>query len=246
MQARNIALLMAGVAAVPFAARSEESSAAARTIRVNGQAISRVAPDEATVTFNIDARNPKVAAARAEHREAMDKVIAALKLHGAQDKDIRLGRVTLDDEWGNSGSGGRSGRIGYRASASIAVKTTDLGGINDLITAAVESGATGIGAVDYSSTNYKTHRDKARELALLAAKDKAAKMAATLGAKIGNARSVEESRTASQSGQSFFSGANNIGFEPAAIPVEDADAFELGSVEYQADVTVEFVLLPGD
>ena len=47
------------------------------------------------------------------------------------------------------------------------------------------AGAVSLGAVDVQASELKKHRDRAREMALLAAREKAEKMAAVLGEKLG-------------------------------------------------------------
>lgn len=241
MNRKCIALALAIPLFVAGAASADEPRP--KSIKVSGEAVVRVDPDQATLTLSVGTVDPAVATARSRHRELLDKVLASLREKSADPTAIKLGRVGLSNFYDQESKAYR-----FAANASISVRTKDLAGINDMITAAVEAGATGIEGVVYESSDYKERREEARRDALVAAREKATRMADTLDERIGRPISIIEDYTSSDGGPGGANRATytNVATEPwfPAPGTGSADAFELGQVTYRASVTVEFELAP--
>jgi uncharacterized protein YggE len=73
----------------------------------------------------------------------------------------------------------------YVVRKSIAIKLTKISSFDAIMTGLVTNGVNHVQGVDFRTTELRKHKDKAREMAIHAAKEKAEAMAAALGMKVG-------------------------------------------------------------
>src|SRR3989304_7594 len=91
---------------------------------VTGEGKARYAPDVAILRLGIEAQEATVAQAQARAREAMGRVVAALKTRKGADKDIQTQHFSIQPvrQWIEEPGPGRKGReiiIGYRVSNTV-------------------------------------------------------------------------------------------------------------------------------
>jgi uncharacterized protein len=79
------------------------------------------------------------------------------------------------------------------------VTLTDPEKVEPLISQMLEVGVNHLGGVEFQTTQFKQHRESARELAIRAAREKAEKMAANLVCTIGKPLSITENSNVSGS-----------------------------------------------
>lgn len=89
--------------------------------------------------------------------------------------------------------------VGYLVRNTLIVTMTEMDIIEDLITKALKSGVNYIDGLEFQTTEYKRYREQARELALIAAKEKAEKMTLVLGLSVGDPIQITENSTYSRS-----------------------------------------------
>jgi uncharacterized protein YggE len=122
-----------------------------------------------------------------------------------------------------------------------------------LVSGVLAAGVTHLLNVDFQTSELKQHREQARELAVMAAREKAEKMAAALGVKLGAPIQINEAQQ--YSGSSYYSSwsgddwgnprRNNSGPSQISVQVGGGDATEgiaLGKVAVRASVNVSFEL----
>lgn len=136
---------------------------------------------------------------------------------------------------------------------TIVVLLRDTTKFENILSGALERGATHVLRVRFETDDLKKHRDKARSDAIKAARDKAAALAGELGAKLGRVMSVQDygSRDSSTSygsswrenyyddggGQSQISSQSESLISPTV-----GDTLALGQMRISAQINVMFEL----
>jgi uncharacterized protein YggE len=141
---------------------------------------------------------------------------------------------------------------GYTVRNMLAVTLTDPARVEAVISRALDAGINYLLGVDFQTTELKKYREQARELAVKAAREKADKMAATLGASVGSPIQITEAPQ--NVGPLYYSSwssaawANNRGSGGLSQNVaqvgsgETGDTIALGKVGIRASVNVTFEL----
>jgi uncharacterized protein YggE len=110
-----------------------------------------------------------------------------------------------------------------------------------LLSELLDSGVTRINTVSFRSSQMRKYRDQAREMAMRAAREKAAALAGAVGQKIGKAYSIEEEvPTRSYASQNVMSN-NSVSFDSDSSSASEG-TLALGQIKISARVTVKFEL----
>jgi len=222
-------------------------------ISVTGESLVNVAPDRAIVTFGVDTRDMVLDTAKRQNDAIVKKALAAIKAMGIADRDIQTDQLSIEQRFETSG--GRQVFAGFTVRNMFVVSLTDPARVDALITAALDSGVNYLLNVEFQTTELKKYREQARELAVRAAREKAEKMAAALGEKVGQALQIDEA--SQNSGVSYYSswsasgwgGAGNrgaAGMSQNTVGVSSGEAIDtvaLGKVGVRASVRVVFELV---
>lgn len=161
------------------------------TITVTGEGKVSAAPDIAEMSFGV------TTGVKSTSKEAstsiatdMNKVLAAVKAMGIDDKDIRTESFYLNPtyDW----TDGRQRLRGYEATQSLRVKVRDLEKVGDVLTAATDAGANQAGGVSFTIEEPDAKQTEARTEAIADAKKKAEALAAQLGEGLGDVQSFNE------------------------------------------------------
>ena len=216
-------------------------------ISVQGEAVVHVAPDRVIITMGIESRDVNINTAKEKNTQALKKTTGVLKEAGVKEKDIQTSHLSIEPRWDNYAS--REKFIGYFVRNSLSVTISDVGILEEVITRVLESGVNHIHSVDFQTSEFKMHRELAREAALLAAREKAEKMAAVLGQKIGDPIDINESPMYSwhHSGWGGFGrpsmAQSNIQLDRGPSG-EMTETIALGKIGIRANVGVVFELIP--
>jgi uncharacterized protein len=133
------------------------------------------------------------------------------------------------------------------------VTLTDPEKVEPLISQMLEVGVNHLAGVEFQTTQFKQHRESARELAIKAAREKAEKMAANLGCTIGKPLSITENSNVS--GLWYYSSWSSWGYGRSSDAMvqnyiqdtrgagsENPESFALGKISIRAGVSVTFEL----
>jgi uncharacterized protein len=218
-------------------------------ITVMGEAIVQVKPDKVVISLGIETWDKAIIAAKQKNNDILKKTIAAVKECGVANKDMQTDHLSIEPRWKTENE--RGDFIGYFVRNTLAITITDPNKVEDLITKALQAGVNYIHGIDFQTTEFKKYREQARELALLAAKEKAEKMAAVLGKSIGSPIQIDEDNNRSSlwyfSGWSGWGGRYQ-GSSYANIQVdrsgsgEITDTIALGKLTIKSSVSVTFEL----
>jgi uncharacterized protein len=135
-------------ASVPALAQSIDASldqlAATPIIRVNISETLRTPPDQATLTVGTQAKAPTATAAVAANKVRTERLLATIRSSRIRERDIQTQGVQLqpDYRWDTEPGGrGKQTLIGYVASNSIQIKTSNIDGLTALLDTLTTAGA---------------------------------------------------------------------------------------------------------
>ncbi len=180
--------LAAILVAAPFATGQEEGR-----ITVTGEADVRVVPDEVVLTLGVETDDLDLQAAKAENDERMAAVIGAAKEAGLPDNLIRTDYLGIEPRYDYDGR--ERIFLGYWVRRSVSLTLREIDAFEDLLSSVLAVGANYVHGIQFRTTELRTHRDRARSLALAAARKKAEKMAGELGHSVGHTVLMREDRS---------------------------------------------------
>jgi uncharacterized protein YggE len=239
-------------------------------ISVSGEATVYATPDKIVVQLGVETQDKNMLGAKQKSNDILKRVFAALKACGVKDRDIQTEYLYAEPRWAEAptvqkGQTLSQAQTEYQAPASappsdsmesrrflgyfiknvIAVTVKDAAKIDKLIADVLAAGATNIYGVEFQTTELKTYREKARALALKAAKEKAVKMAAVLDQSVGAPIEIVEG-----GGGPAFSRdldvpftQNAVSATPYGLPApSETSTIALGKIAIHAAVNVTFEL----
>ncbi len=159
------------------------------SISVSGSSAIRVQPDRVVVIFGVDtfARTPR--ASQSKNASLSKAILDAIRAHDIAERHIATAHFDIHPRYDDYD---RNAINGYSTRNTIAVTLRDVEKLERVMIAALEAGATSIDGIEFSITKLRQLRDEARELAVKAALEKAAAMAASAGSTIGNVTNISE------------------------------------------------------
>jgi uncharacterized protein YggE len=219
-------------------------------ITVNGAAVVKVQPDQILITFGIETWDKNIMAAKQKNNEIMKKAIVVIKESGIPDKNIQTDYLSIEPRYDNNYE--KKNFIGYFVRNTFVVTLAETDKVENLVTGVLQSGVNYIHSFNFQTTEFKKYREQARELALIAAKEKAEKMAATLDQLIGNPIQISEGYGganwyySSWNGWGYGSGSNymsqNVMQNIDSGTGEISGTIALGKISIKANVNVVFEL----
>jgi uncharacterized protein YggE len=218
-------------------------------ITVHGDAVVNVQPDRIVINLGIETSDKDIEVAKQKNGDLHKKVVAAIRECGVPSKEIQTDQLSIEPRYTNDYR--KENFIGYFVRNTIVATLNDPAKVEELISKTLRSGVTHLHGVDFQTTEFKKHREQARELALQAAKEKAEKMAGVLGRAIGNPLDISEGSSpwwyhSSWSGWGFgrLSGmSQNVVQNVDPAGGGGPDSLALGKIAIRANVTVTFELL---
>jgi len=202
-----VAVLAAACNAPPPSVTCAPAAAAAApdapgTFTVVGTATLDVQPDTADlhVTLSAQAARPGAAAKSARAKQA--RLIAGLGDLGIEARDIKLSHLSINPVWDYE-----RGRIkAYEAAIAITASTKDFDEVGAMMDAAADAGATNMSST--FSTDLSVLKSKVRDMALTAARDKAAQIAKGLDVDLGKVVAIAE--TGAPTGGWYYGGESAV------------------------------------
>lgn len=206
---------------------------------VSGLATLDVVPNCADLTLEVSASAGKSATAAAQAQAKQADLVARLEAAGVTRADIKLSSVQIAPAFEYSASGAITSRK-FGASIRVLVTTKDFTKISDLMDAGAAAGVTSMHS-SFRHDGIDQLKKQVRDLALKAAKEKAAQTAAALGFKVGQVANVTENPNGQLWRNAYFanerapqvaatmdaSGLTGLGVETQELSVEVSVAFEI-------------------
>lgn len=218
-------------------------------IFVQGEAVVYVKPDKVLITFGIETWDKQdLLIAKQKNSEIFRKALAVLDQLDIPEKDIQTDFLSIEPRYRDGYR--REEFLGYFVRNTFVVTLRKPEKLEELITKMLEAGVPYLHGVSFQTAEFKKYREEARRLALLAAREKAQKMAAVLGQTIGPPIQIQEGN----SPWYYYSGwsewrfgrgqtmAQNVLQDIPAPSEEPGQTVALGKIAIRASVSVSFLL----
>lgn len=222
-------------------------------INVSGSAEIRVVPDEIRLSVAVESRNALLETARQDNDTRVTDALAFLKQSGVPTRDVKTDFISVQPDYDRDRS--RVTPVAYIIRKNIEIKLTNTTVFQAVVTGLLTNGVNIIEGVDFRTTELRKHRDKARAMAVRAAKEKAQALTDELGVKLGRPHAVNASDNSYYFGgwrsgsfyNSNFSANNyiqNVSSPGASGGAADnsIDAFAVGQISVTANVNVSFLI----
>jgi uncharacterized protein YggE len=217
------------------------------TIVVNGEAVVNVIPDKITFILGIETSDMDIQVARQKNNDILKKTVDTVSRMGVKKSDIQTDHLSINPRYKSEYN--EKIFLGYFVRNTVSIVLKDTKKVEDIITGVLLAGITHIHSINFETTEFKMYREKARSLALEAAKEKAEKMSEVLGKRIGDPVHIQELH---QYRPRYYGGwwgygrqggmsqnvLQNIGDDSGEI----SDTIALGKIGIRGSVTVTFEL----
>src|SRR5262249_44341428 len=162
-------------------------------ISVSGKGEVRVIPDQIMLCLGVESTAKELEVAKSENDQKIAKILQVGRKHNVRLEDIQTDYVTMEPQYASEST--KQNLLGYIVRRSIAITIKNPDDFDQLLADSLNAGANRVDRVSFTSAKSTLYRAQARALAMKAAKDKAAALAAELGQKIGKAYKIVEDTT---------------------------------------------------
>lgn len=188
-----VAVFVVSAAPATFAATATTENP--RSMHVSSVGKVTVAADTAVLNLTVETRGATAKEAQKANRADVDKLTDILVSNGVSKGDIKNGWYSLYPEYNYDmpmPTGGNYPIKGYIASNSLNVEVKNLDKVSDILDSAVELESVRIGGTSYKVVNKGDAEEKARKMAISAAKAKAANLAKMFKVTLGKVKYISE------------------------------------------------------
>ena len=149
-------------------------------------------PDVAIISAGVVTHSPTASAALQEAADRMNRVLAALKRAGVEDRDIQTGSVSLNADYRYPEN--QAPQVtGYSASNTVTIRFRDIRSSGKILDALVAQGANQISGPTLTVDKPEAALDEARASAIAAGRARAELYARSLGLRVVRVVAVSES-----------------------------------------------------
>lgn len=222
-------------------------------ITVTGTAEIMVAPDEVVFSLDVTKADKDLQVAKRLNDEAVSKVLELSRRFSVASQNVKTDYISVKKTYETirdpkkkvySETGEEIGTrvfTGYEISKTVIVKLTDISRFEEFFAEALKTGISEVDNVRFETSRLRENKDKARDLAMKAAREKAVAMAASVGQTIGKAVRVTEGIAPTQIGGYLANATSNTASTSGGFS-ESATTFAAGAIRVEAQVTVSFLL----
>ena len=219
-------------------------------IMVNGEAVVKVEPDQIIITFGVETWDNDIMIAKQKNNDIMKKAMAVIKDFKIPDADVQTDYLSVEPRYDDNYD--KRNFIGYFIRNTFVVTLSDPEKVEDLVTSVLQSGVNYIHGISFQTTQFKKYREQARDLALNAAKEKAEKMAGSLGQSIGEPLQINEGYGGSD--WWYYNSWSGWGYNRSNVMSQNivqniqnssgqlSETIALGKISIKANVSVTFEL----
>jgi len=232
---------------MPMAGAAQEAQQRA-TIDVQGSADVKVVPDQVFIVFGIETSDPNLTVSKSRNDERIKKLLALTKELNIDLRYVQTDFISIEPWEHELRDENRTMRLEYRVRKNIAVTLSDVGKFEELLSRALEGGVNHVHGIQFRTTELRKHRDHAREMAIQAAREKAALLAGKLGRQVGPAIRISEygggwySPYSWWGGQGYGSNAMSQVSSQAGEASANEGTIAFGQITVTASVSISFAL----
>ena len=233
---RLTALMAASALVLPAAAAGQTAAVSGTRLDIAATGEVTRVPDLAIVSAGVQTLRPTATAAIEENAARMERVRAALKRAGIDDKDIQTSSLSLNPEY-RYGENQPPQLTGYRATNTVSVKFRDLKRTGAILDALVREGANQINGPSLTIDKPEAAYDEARMRAIANGRARAELYARALGMRVAKLLSVSESGSVIPPPMPY---ARDAAMAVGAVSAESK--IDPGTQELQVSVSMSFEL----
>lgn len=208
------------------------------SITVIGSSEVQAVPDLVDLQVGLETRSKDLKAAFSEQEAKVRQILDLLRRSGVENRDVQTGHVEIRPVYDEEKGGKNLNH--YEVRKSIGITLREPAKYDELLATLLQSGTNRVFGVNFRSSKQRQYRDQAREMAVIAAREKAASIAEKLGQQIGKAFTIEEEEL-----PRFVYG-NPLANAAMEAPANQSEATEsglaLGQITFRARVKVCFEL----
>ena len=156
---------------VMWAADRSES----RLITVTGDADVKVVPDEVILTLGVETWNEDLDVAKKDNDQRIKNTLSMTKKFDILPKHVQTDYISIDPTYKSHVD--ERIIIGYSVRKTIVITLRDIAKFEDVLSSALKSGVNRVQGIQFRTTELRRHRDRARALAIKAAREKAVALA---------------------------------------------------------------------
>lgn len=237
MKLKHASLLLLGAAlAFPTIAAAQEQRPTPR-ILVTGQGETSIAPDMAVVTLAVMREAETARQALDQNNDAMGKVIAAMKEHGIEPRDLQTAGLQINPRYvypKDNDSEQQPRIVAYQVSNTLTIRVRDIANVGEIIDQSVSLGVNQGGSISFVNDDPSAAMTQARIRAVEDAMARAGTLAKAAGVSLGSVLEMSE--------QSYAPPPMPIGAKALRMEAVAADAVpvEAGENTYRVQVNVTF------
>jgi uncharacterized protein YggE len=209
-------------------------------VTVFGTATTQVTPDQMVWRLLAYNKGAKLSSVAEQHTKLVAQVLSFLKEHRIKDSELQTSQMEFGENLEYKGQSWV--KEGYFASTRISFRTSDLATYKPLWLGLAEVSGVTVEGVYYDHSKRIAYQNETRRKALLAAKEKAADLAKTLGSEIAEPLLIEEDLSVSED---WLQTTSNISNRTALEQKEGAEreALAPGTIPIRTRVKVVFRLV---
>jgi uncharacterized protein YggE len=200
VEVRTLLILVWANTCVPASALAEVQQPVpqASGLRLDVVAVGEVTrlPDEVSVLAGVITRAPQASAALQDNSQLMERVRAALRRLGIQDRDVQTGTISLTQDYERLRQPPppeRPDPSGYAASNQLTIRFRNVSAAGRIIDALVAEGVNNVRGPMFGLSDQASALDEARTKALTIARERADLYARSLRSRVRRIVSVSES-----------------------------------------------------
>lgn len=219
------------------------SFAADKTITVSGKGVVSVEPDEAVMDFTIETDGSNATQAQSKNADLFSKVSEALEKAGISKDDIKTSWYYVYPKYKYDDNGNQT-LIGYEATNTFDVTTTDKENVGEYIDIALKAGVTQNGGVTFKISQPEKYYGEALADSIANARLSAETIAKSLGTKLGDVVTVTElgdgnAYNINNAGSKYVTGGAEMG---SSATYDSAGYVDIGydKIDVTANVTVVY------
>lgn len=165
---------------------------AMRVISVNGEAVAKRAPDQATLPVTLVSEDKNLQTAKDANDKKLKNVLRIARELGIKDEQVKTLYATIDPRYTYDQKTSKQSFDVYVANLSLSITLDEPDKLGPLMSALIKDNIDRIGSVNFGLKDEKKARDDMLTQAVQDAKAKAEKLAAALGVKVGAPLSISE------------------------------------------------------
>jgi uncharacterized protein YggE len=218
-----------------------------RSIQVSGTAVVNVTPDRVLIQLGVQSNATTPQRVEALNSSTINHVIQDLKALGIAEKDIVTDWYVIDPIYEDYDD---LYIKGYRINNMVAITLRDISKVNKVVIAALKAGANRVVNVEFYLSDLRKYRDQARELAMIAAHEKAQDLATAAGAETGCVMNINENSWSYYNGGWYGQNRDlwtqntvqNASPSMDGGALSDSGPVNLGQISVRAEVSASFSL----